>query len=123
MTTSVTKDRTVATSFAWLGYGTFLRRDTVVSFLTHLARLNLSEEETRMADNYFSILYNRIAEIWFDHNIPLGGGTPFTVGSEGEARNNRHMVRPFVCLSLYHSHPITSPPIWSDECTPLPPPQ
>jgi hypothetical protein len=54
--------------------------------------LKTSEEEKEMSDNYFSILYNRIARVWFDHSIPLGGGQPFTVGSEGTARNDRHAV-------------------------------
>ena len=45
-----------------------------------------------MADNYYTILGNRVPEIWFDHGIELGGGKPFTVGSEGDERNNRHMV-------------------------------
>lgn len=45
-----------------------------------------------MADNYYTILSNRIPEIWFDQSIELGGGQPFTVGSEGDERNNRHMV-------------------------------
>lgn len=46
----------------------------------------------QMADNYFTILANRQAEIWFDHGIELGGGQPFTVGSEGDERNDKHMV-------------------------------
>lgn len=46
-----------------------------------------------MADNYFSILANRQAQIWFDHGIQLGGGQPFTVGHEGDERNEKHIVR------------------------------
>ena len=46
----------------------------------------------KMADNYFAILSNRVPEIWFDQGIELAGGQPFTVGVEGDERNNRHIV-------------------------------
>ena len=45
-----------------------------------------------MADNYFTILSNNIPERWFDGGVELGGGQAFTVGQEGEERNNRHIV-------------------------------
>lgn len=46
-----------------------------------------------MADNYFTILGNKVPDIWFDHGIELGGGKPFTVGADGHARNERHISR------------------------------
>ena len=85
-------DKKISTSFAWLGFGTFVRQHAVCEFLQLLKQLNLSEVEMQMADNYFTILANRQAEIWFDHGIELGGGQPFTVGSEGDERNDKHMV-------------------------------
>ena len=92
MRTITTQDGIVSTSFAWLGHGTYLRRDVVIRFMSTLHKLSTSKEEKEMADNYFSIFYNRIAEIWFDHSIPLGGGQPFTVGSGGDDRNIHHIV-------------------------------
>lgn len=82
----------VHTTFAWLGYGTIIKHSTAIDFLNLIDELQLSEEEHKMADNYFTILSNDVPERWFDHGIPLGGGQPFTVGSEGEERNNRHIV-------------------------------
>lgn len=69
-----------------------LRRSVAVGFLGLLDELGLSEEERQMADNYFTLLGNQVPERWFDRGIPLGGGQPFTVGTEGEERNNRHIV-------------------------------
>lgn len=46
-----------------------------------------------MADNYFSILGNRVPEIWFDQGVELGGGQPFTSGTAGDERNKRHILR------------------------------
>lgn len=83
----------VSTSFAWLGHGTFMRRSTAEEFLDLLQELQFSEEEREMADNYFTILSNKVPEIWFDHGIQLGGGEPFTVGVDGHIRNERHIVR------------------------------
>ena len=45
-----------------------------------------------MADNYFTILSNTFTETWFDQGVELGGGRPFTVGVEGDERNNQHIV-------------------------------
>ncbi|KAJ3517862.1 hypothetical protein NLJ89_g234 [Agrocybe chaxingu] len=84
---------TIHTTFAWLGYGTVLMRSRAVEFLLLLDRLKLSEDERKMADNYFTILSNIIPERWFDEGIELGGGQAFTVGTEGDERNNRHIVR------------------------------
>ena len=82
----------IHTTFAWLGYGTIIRRSQAIEFLLLLDQLELSEEERKMADNYFTILSNTMPERWFDAGLELGGGQPFTVGKEGEERNNRHIV-------------------------------
>ncbi|KAF8910152.1 hypothetical protein CPB84DRAFT_1672881 [Gymnopilus junonius] len=83
----------IRTTFAWLGYGTIVTRMYAIEFLSLLDVLKLSVEEHQMADNYFTILRNVIPERWFEPGIPLGGGQPFTVGFEGEERNNRHIIR------------------------------
>ncbi|KAF8167344.1 hypothetical protein B0H34DRAFT_13087 [Crassisporium funariophilum] len=85
--------RSIHTTFVWLGYGTIIRRSYAVDFLSLLDKLNVTVEERQMADNYFTLLSNSIPERWFDTGIELGGGQPFTVGSEGEERNNRHIIR------------------------------
>lgn len=69
-----------------------MHRAEVVEFLELMKQLNVSEEEMKMADNYYTILSNRVPEVWFDQGIELGGGRPFTVGVEGDERNNRHIV-------------------------------
>jgi hypothetical protein len=56
-------------------------------------QLNTTEDEMKMADNYYSILSNRVPEIWFDQGIELGGGQPFTTGTAGDERNSRHILR------------------------------
>lgn len=61
--------------------------------LLHDDSLGMTEEQRKMADNYFSILSNEVPEIWFDQGIELGGGQPFTVGHEGNERNRLHIVR------------------------------
>lgn len=86
------KGLSIHTSFAWLGHGAMLHRSEAVDFLALMRRLNTTDEQMKMADNYYTILSNRIPEVWFDQGIELGGGQPFTVGSEGEERNNRHIV-------------------------------
>lgn len=83
----------IHTSFAWLGHGAIIPRLQAVEFLHLLDTVNATEEERKMADNYFTILSNSIPEIWFDQGLELGGGQPFTVGIEGDDRNNRHIVR------------------------------
>ncbi|KAJ7095204.1 hypothetical protein B0H15DRAFT_881063 [Mycena belliarum] len=82
----------VTFSFSWLGYGALILRSHAESFLSLLARLNASEEETKMADNYYSILANKIPEIWTSAPIALDGGGAFTVGDEGAARNRKHIA-------------------------------
>ena len=91
---SVDPDRlsTIHTSPAWLGHGAALHRSEAIDFLQLLRHLNASIQGMKMADNYYTTLGNRVPEIWFDQGIELGGGQPFTVGSEGDERNNRHMV-------------------------------
>lgn len=56
-------------------------------------QLGVSEDERQMADNYFTILGDVVPEVWVQDSIELGGGSPFTVGSEGELRNLKHKVR------------------------------
>lgn len=70
------------------------------SFLRLMDDLEFSGEERKMADNYFTILRNEFTEIWHDQGIELGGGQPFTVGTEGEQRNRLHIVSTcyfFIC--------------------------
>ncbi|KAF9531946.1 hypothetical protein CPB83DRAFT_808097 [Crepidotus variabilis] len=90
---TITIQDNIHATFAWLGYGTIIKRSLAVDFLALLDQLNLTDEEHKMADNYFTILGNWLPERWFDPGISLGGGQPFTVGSEGEERNNRHIRR------------------------------
>ncbi|KAF9486571.1 hypothetical protein BDN70DRAFT_870164 [Pholiota conissans] len=89
---TVVINETLHTTFAWLGYGTIVKRSRVVEFISLLDHLNLLDEQHKMADNYFTILSNEIPERWFDAGIELGGGQAFTVGTEGEERNNRHII-------------------------------
>jgi len=72
-----------------------MHRELSESFLLLMEDLNFSDEERKMADNYFTILRNDFTEIWHDQGIELGGGQPFTVGTEGEQRNRLHIVRTF----------------------------
>jgi hypothetical protein len=58
-----------------------------------MRRLNASEDEMKMADNYYAILANKIPEVWFDQGIELGGGQPFTVGTAGDERNKQHILK------------------------------
>ncbi|RDB28783.1 hypothetical protein Hypma_015894 [Hypsizygus marmoreus] len=83
----------VHTSFAWLGHGALIPRARAIQFLALMNWFNASDEELNMADNYFTILSNTFVETWFDQGVELGGGQPFTVGSEGEERNRRHILR------------------------------
>ncbi|CAA7264841.1 unnamed protein product [Cyclocybe aegerita] len=106
--TTVVGDK-IHTTFAWLGYGTMLMRSRAVEFLSLLDRLKVTEEERKMADNYFTILSNVIPERWFDEGIELGGGQAFTVGTEGDERNNRHIVRAAEILDTLVSANQTNP--------------
>ncbi|KAF8140517.1 hypothetical protein EV363DRAFT_1251147 [Boletus edulis] len=90
--TTVTSDG-IHTGFAWLGHGAMINRQRALSFvsLLHDDSLGMTKEQVRMADNYFTVLSNEIPEIWFDQGIELGGGQPFTVGHEGNERNQLHI--------------------------------
>lgn len=91
----------VDTSFAWLGYGTLVRREQAKEFLTLLKEYDLNQAELRMSDNYFTILRNAgMPTIWFDEVVELGGGQPFTVGSEGNEHNWQHIERALELLLL-----------------------
>ncbi|KAH7910439.1 hypothetical protein BJ138DRAFT_1173146 [Hygrophoropsis aurantiaca] len=90
---TIHSSKNIHTSFAWLGHGAILRKSQAIEFLSLLRHINASSEEGQMADNYFTILSNRISQIWFDQGIEMGGGQPFTVGSEGDSRNKRHIIR------------------------------
>ncbi|KAF8899086.1 hypothetical protein BD779DRAFT_1486946 [Infundibulicybe gibba] len=83
----------IHTSFAWLGHGAMIHRSMAVDFLALLEYLKLSDEEIKMADNYFTILGNTYPETWFDQGVELGGGQAFTVGPEGDERNNQHITK------------------------------
>ncbi|KAJ7179327.1 hypothetical protein C8R46DRAFT_1073418 [Mycena filopes] len=82
----------VTFGFSWLGYGSLVLRSHARSFLSLLARIGASEEELKMADNYYTILKNSVPEVWTGHPTPLGGGSDFTVGEEGAARNRKHIA-------------------------------
>ncbi|KAJ7742445.1 hypothetical protein DFH07DRAFT_836493 [Mycena maculata] len=79
-------------AFSWLGYGALIHRHNAASFLSLLGRLGVSQEEIKMADNYYSILSNSFPEIWIGAPIALFGGGDFTVGEEGVARNRKHIA-------------------------------
>ncbi|KAI0756476.1 hypothetical protein C8Q80DRAFT_1128851 [Daedaleopsis nitida] len=83
----------IHTSFAWLGHGTMLRRSEAQNFLGLLRYVKATSEEMKMADIFFTILSNRVPEVWFDQGFELGGGLPFTVGSEGDERNKNYTLR------------------------------
>ncbi|KAI0673657.1 hypothetical protein C8Q78DRAFT_1018289 [Trametes maxima] len=83
----------VHTSFAWLGHGAMLRRSNAQQFLSLMRSLKTTDDELKMADNFFTILSNRVPEVWFDQGFELGGGQPFTVGSEGDERNQNYTLR------------------------------
>lgn len=90
------------TSFAWLGHGAIIPQVRAIDFLSLMNCLNATDDELKMADNYFTILSNTFVETWFDQGVELGGGQPFTVGSEGDERNMRHIV----CSSLTFNSPL-----------------
>ena len=80
-------DGNLPTSFAWLGHDTMMHRSPASEFLSLSQVLEVSKEETRMADNYFSVLRDYPLKTWFDQGSELGSGQAFTVGSEGHERN------------------------------------
>ncbi|KAH9046299.1 hypothetical protein EDB84DRAFT_1674179, partial [Lactarius hengduanensis] len=52
------------TSFLWLEHGTMMHRSLASEFLLLLQFLNHSNEEVKMADNYFAVLKNHPPETW-----------------------------------------------------------
>ncbi|CAE6537408.1 unnamed protein product [Rhizoctonia solani] len=76
-------------SFAWLGHGTLLTRSHARAFLDVLRTESRGQEHIlQMADNFFSVLLNRGADVWVDRGLHLGGEeVAFTVGADGDARN------------------------------------
>ncbi|KAJ1307746.1 hypothetical protein OPQ81_001833 [Rhizoctonia solani] len=76
-------------SFAWLGHGALLTKSHARAFLDVLRNESGGQEHImQMADNFFSILLNRAADVWVDRGLHLGGEeVAFTVGAEGDARN------------------------------------
>ncbi|KAI0257063.1 hypothetical protein BJV78DRAFT_5550 [Lactifluus subvellereus] len=87
-----THNRTLHTSFSWLGYGTMMHR-SLASELLLLFVLNVPNEEVKIADNYFWVLRNHPPETWFDQGIELGGGHAFTVGYEGHEGSKKYIGR------------------------------
>jgi hypothetical protein len=92
--------KNIHTSSAWLGHGALIPKSKAIQFLSLMNYLNASDKEMQMADNYFTILSNKVPEAWFDHGIELGGGQPFTVGREGDERNMKHTVK---CFPIHRS--------------------
>lgn len=86
-----------------------VHRELSESFLSVMDDLKLSSEEREMADNYFTVLRNDFTELWHDQGIELGGGQPFTVGTEGEQRNRLHIGKALTYLDEFldsqRSHP------------------
>ncbi|KAI0778708.1 hypothetical protein BD413DRAFT_511125 [Trametes elegans] len=83
----------IHTSFAWLGHGALLHRSEARQFLSLMGSLPATEDELKMADNFFTILSNRVPEVWFDQGFELGGGQAFTVGFAGDERNRNYTLR------------------------------
>ncbi|CAK5275726.1 unnamed protein product [Mycena citricolor] len=79
--------------FSWLGYGSMLLRRHAAAFLQLMDDLQMPDEERKMADNYYTILRNRMPEIWVGSAHPLTNESAFTVGEEGQARNRDHINR------------------------------
>ncbi|CEL55613.1 hypothetical protein RSOLAG1IB_01625 [Rhizoctonia solani AG-1 IB] len=77
-------------SFAWLGHGTILSKSHARAFIELLKTESGGQEHImQMADNFFSVLSNRRADIWVDRGMHFveGREVAFTVGAEGDARN------------------------------------
>ncbi|KAH9920241.1 uncharacterized protein BXZ73DRAFT_91971 [Epithele typhae] len=83
----------IHTSFAWLGHGTMMHRSEARKFVTLLRSISATSDEMKMADNFFTLLSNRVPEVWLDQMFELGGGEPFTVGPEGDERNRNFTLR------------------------------
>ncbi|KAG9093147.1 hypothetical protein FS749_014981 [Ceratobasidium sp. UAMH 11750] len=88
-----TTDKCTA-SFAWLGHGTLLTKTHARDFLSLLRTVSDNRDDVmKMADNFFSILFNRRAEIWMDPGMHFEAGQDkaFTAGVEGDERNWRYI--------------------------------
>ncbi|KAF8606519.1 hypothetical protein BDV93DRAFT_469006 [Ceratobasidium sp. AG-I] len=95
-------------SFAWLGHGTLLTRLHARSFLDLLASMsNKQDDIMKMADNFFSILFNRRALTWVDpgNHFRSGEEQAFTVGVEGDERNWHYTRLAEEYLEHITSHP------------------
>ena len=79
-----------------------LHRSEALNLLNLLRYLKATPDEMKMADNFFSILKNKVPEVWFDQSFELGGGQAFTVGSEGDERNKNYTVRDHSNVLLCH---------------------
>ena len=60
--------------------------------------LNVSDDEMKMADNFYTVLSNNMQEVWFHQGIELGGGEAFTVSQQGVEHNRRYIVSIWMCL-------------------------
>ncbi|KAJ7179811.1 hypothetical protein C8R43DRAFT_970524 [Mycena crocata] len=109
----------ITLGFSWLGYGSLILKSHAESFLSLLGRLGASDEETKMADNYYSILRNRIPELWTGAPIALFGGGDFTVGDEGVARNRKHIATAYY-LDIIMAYGGEWPYVLNDRAHPEP---
>lgn len=102
--TRVSGDNNLHTLFAWLGFGTLVRRKHVSAFMALVHdpswRHKFSEGELRMLDNYFTLLSNRESEVWIDMGNPLNQEEAFTVGDVGDDRNWKYTVGILVVHSI-----------------------
>jgi len=119
--TGYSLDGRIHTRFAWLGHGTMMHRELSESFISLIDDMNFSREERKMADNYFTILRNDFTEIWYDQGVELGGGQPFTVGTEGEQRNRMHIGKALAYLDEFLDSSRNHSYILSDTRSGLPP--
>ncbi|KAF9785690.1 hypothetical protein BJ322DRAFT_1204137 [Thelephora terrestris] len=118
--TGYSLDGRIHTRFAWVGHGTMMHRELSESFLALMDDLNFSSEERKMADNYFTLLRNDFTEIWHDQGIELGGGQPFTVGTEGEQRNRLHIGNALAYLDEHLGSSRGHPYVLQDTQSRLP---
>lgn len=85
----------IHSAFAWLGYGTLVHTSHVRLFLDLVSSSSpaFSDDELKMADNYYTLLANRVPETWVVPGEEIGGqDRAFTVGEEGDDRNWLYMV-------------------------------
>ncbi|KAG8737665.1 hypothetical protein FRC10_007946 [Ceratobasidium sp. 414] len=90
-------------SFAWLGHGTLLTKTHARDFLSLLRTVSDGRDDVmKMADNFFSILFNRRAEIWMDpgRHFEAGQDKAFTTGVEGDERNWHYIARSLLAQKI-----------------------